>query len=180
MSFSSIFLCLPHTWQHRMCPCIGLVVRIFLLILYSLQFEWFTMEWIERTRIFELLKPLNVNKKERERHLPGYCQQTSLESADRDETLQLMKATVLAESYYILSIFNVIRRLQRCLLTVARQVSLSFLLVNMFFYHFTFPGFPFISIFITIICENLPKYILCNLNNSTAFCNNHHSSQFWV
>ena len=49
--------------------------------------------------------------------------------------VQLMKATVLAESYYISSIFIVIYRLQRCLLTVAR-----------IFYHFTFPGFPFILI----------------------------------
>ena len=34
--------------------------------------------------------------------------------------LQLMKATVLAESYNYLSIFIVICRLQQCLLTVAR------------------------------------------------------------
>ena len=34
--------------------------------------------------------------------------------------LQLMKVTVLAESYYILSIFIAICLLQRCLLTVAR------------------------------------------------------------
>ena len=27
-----------------------------------------------------------VNKKERERHLPGYCQYTSLESTDHDES----------------------------------------------------------------------------------------------
>ena len=47
--------------------------------------------------------------------------------------LQLMKATVLAESYYISSIFNVIYELQRCLPTVAKQVSLSFLLVNTLF-----------------------------------------------
>ena len=46
--------------------------------------------------------------------------------------LQLMKATVLAESYYILSII-IICRLQRCPLIVDRQVSLSFLLVNLFF-----------------------------------------------
>ena len=26
-----------------------------------------------------------INKKERERHLPGYCQKTLLESAGRDE-----------------------------------------------------------------------------------------------
>jgi hypothetical protein len=26
----------PHIWQHRTCPCIGLVVSIFLLILRSL------------------------------------------------------------------------------------------------------------------------------------------------
>ena len=34
--------------------------------------------------------------------------------------LQLMKATVLAESYYISYIFIIIYGLQRCLLTVAR------------------------------------------------------------
>jgi len=39
-----------------------------------------------------------------------------------------MKATVLAESYDILSITIMI-----CLLTVAMYVSLSFLLVNIFF-----------------------------------------------
>ena len=26
-----------------------------------------------------------INKKERERHIPGYCQQTSLEFVDHDE-----------------------------------------------------------------------------------------------
>jgi len=51
------------------------------------------------------------NKKEREQHLHGYCQKTSLEKTDRDKNRlivvafsqdcgyqQLMKATVLAES----------------------------------------------------------------------------------
>ena len=53
-----------------------------------------------------------VNKKERERRLLGYCQQASLEQTDHDENrsnivafsqhcglLQLMKVTVLPESY---------------------------------------------------------------------------------
>ena len=43
-------------------------------------------------------------------------------------SLQLMKATVLADRYDILSIFIVICLIQRCLLTVARYCSLSFLL----------------------------------------------------
>ena len=30
-----------------------------------------------------------VNKEERERHIPGYCQETSLESTDRDESYTL-------------------------------------------------------------------------------------------
>ena len=89
----------------------------------------------------------NVLTGRKESNTYGYCQQTSLESADNNENisnvvafsqhcglhqlkrLQLMKVTVLAESY-ILSIFIAICRLQRCLLTVARQMSLSFLLVN--------------------------------------------------
>ena len=33
-----------------------------------------------------LLDKKYINKKEREQHLPGYCQQTSLEFADRDES----------------------------------------------------------------------------------------------
>ena len=55
--------------------------------------------------------------------------------------LQLMKATVLAESYYILSIFILICRLQQCPLTVTRQASLSFLLVNIFLIILTFQVF---------------------------------------
>ena len=42
--------------------------------------------------------------------------------------VRLMKATVLAESSNNLSIFIVIFLLQQCLLTVARQLSLSFFL----------------------------------------------------
>ena len=57
-----------------------------------------------------------------------------------------MKATVLAESSYKLSFFIVICALQRCLWKVTRQVSLSFLLFNIFFYHFASPVFPFILI----------------------------------
>ena len=45
----------------------------------------------------------------------------------------LMKAAMWAESYNISSFFIVIHELQRCLLTVARQVSLSFFLINIFF-----------------------------------------------
>jgi hypothetical protein len=51
--------------------------------------------------VMDLYDKQNVNKKER-------------------GPLQLMKATVLAESYDILSICIVICLLQRCLLTVAR------------------------------------------------------------
>ena len=40
MRFSSLFLRLPHIWQHRTCPCIGLVVSIFLLILRFLYYVW--------------------------------------------------------------------------------------------------------------------------------------------
>ena len=36
MWFSSLFLRLSHIWQHRTCPCIWLVVNIFLLIFRSL------------------------------------------------------------------------------------------------------------------------------------------------
>ena len=43
---------------------------------------------------------------------------------------QLMKATVLTESYNNFSIFIAIHLLQRCPPTVAKQVSFSFLLVN--------------------------------------------------
>ena len=46
--------------------------------------------------------------------------------------LQLMKATVQAESSSILSIFIVICLLQLCLWIVARYVLLSFLLFNIF------------------------------------------------
>ena len=70
-----------------------------------------------------------VKKKERERHLPGSYPQTLLEQTD-----QLMKARVLAESSNISSIFIVICLLPRCLRIVARQVSLSFLLFNISFY----------------------------------------------
>ena len=50
--------------------------------------------------------------------------------------VQLMKATVLAESYNYLSIFIVICRLQRCLLTVARQVSSPSFLLTYFLSNF--------------------------------------------
>ena len=43
-----------------------------------------------------------------------------------------MKVTVRVESYNISSCFIIIHELQRCILTVARQVSLSFLLINIF------------------------------------------------
>ena len=43
MWFTSLFLRLPHIWQHRSCPCIGLVVSIFLLILRSLLYIYFSM-----------------------------------------------------------------------------------------------------------------------------------------
>ena len=46
--------------------------------------------------------------------------------------LQLMKTAVPAESYIQLSFFIIICTLQRCLLLVARQVPLSFLLFNIF------------------------------------------------
>jgi hypothetical protein len=44
-----------------------------------------------------------------------------------------MKAAVQVESYDISSFFTLIHKLQRCLLTIARYVSLSLLLINVFF-----------------------------------------------
>ena len=46
---------------------------------------------------------------------------------------KMMKAAVRADSYNISSFLIIILELKRCLLTVARQVSLSFLITNIFF-----------------------------------------------
>ena len=50
--------------------------------------------------------------------------------------------------------------LQRCLWIVARHVSLYFLPCNILFYHFTFPGFPFILISYYKSCVNLVHWKL--------------------
>ena len=63
-------------------------------------------------------------KKERERHLPGYCQQTSLELVDYDKKRLNIVAFSLHCGFHQLkrssSFFIIIHELQRCLLTVAR------------------------------------------------------------
>ena len=58
--------------------------------------------------------------------------------------LQLMKVTVLAESSGNLSTFIVICLLQAMSTDSSQVGALPFLHFNIFFYHFTFPGFPFI------------------------------------
>ena len=95
-----------------------------------------------------------INNKERERHLPGYCQKTLLKFVDHDEKWinivafsqhwglhQLKKATVLAESYNISSFFIVIYELYWP--QPGRCHSLSFLLI--YFLTFYLSRFSFYS-----------------------------------
>ena len=99
--------------------------------------------------------------------IKAFCQHCGFHQL-KSLPLLLMKATVLAESYNYLYIFIVICLLQWCLLTVARYVSLSCLLVNIFFYHFTSPGFPFVLIF--------PPHG----RRREEDCNNHGGTKWWT
>jgi hypothetical protein len=121
--------------------------------------KWFTvLLLIEYDRKY-------INKKERERHLPGYCQYTSLEFVDYDETRwnivafnphcdlhQLKRKSSSSDDEgrstgWKLQYFIFFHRNPRTptMYTDSSQVGVAlFLSYQYIFYHFTFPGFPFI------------------------------------